>query len=73
MKILNRLRPEDIAWIEANKFCFEGKNRSLTTEQITGLFVILSWLTAKNQKANSCGRCIISARDIVWATYNKQD
>ena len=73
MKLVNSLRQEDVDWLEANRLVFENHRRSMSKEQVAELFVILSWLTAKNQKPTGCGRCIASARDIVWATYKKQD
>ena len=71
MKIVNPLREQDTKWIENNLFIFTGVNRSISKEQVTDLFAILSWLTGKNQKPTGCGRCIASARDTIWSTYNK--
>ncbi len=71
MKKSNPLRQSDLDWIKSREWYFTGMNRSLPREDAVELFQILSWIEGREKKPGGCGRCMTSAKDRVWAEYQK--
>jgi hypothetical protein len=46
-------------------------NRSLPREDVVELFQILSWIEGREKKPGGCGRCMTSAKERVFAEYQK--
>ena len=65
------LTGDHINWIEENKLFFTSNIRP-SQEQIHQLFFMLTHLDGKVHKPTGCGRCVASARNRVWAQYQKQ-
>ena len=69
---MQQLNPQQIKWIEANLWLFDGPGRTITKETAQTLFAIYSWIDGKNHRPTGCGRCIVTAKQAVWHQYKKQ-